>query len=140
MFNTTGPCVPEDHYMLPVLPRLTGVNEMISGKFYFIIHAARQSGKTTFLDFLTDKINSSGQMYALNCSLATLRDLHDRSEGLTGVVAQLNEAMKSSQVETIKIKADTYGSLPGMIYPDRKVKTILNQLCEDLEKELVVFF
>jgi predicted AAA+ superfamily ATPase len=55
-FNTVGPCVPEDHYMLPVLPRQPEIDEMIEGKFYFILHAPRQSGKTTLLDALTDKI------------------------------------------------------------------------------------
>jgi predicted AAA+ superfamily ATPase len=74
-FNTTGPCVPEEHYMLPVLPRLPAVEDMIEGKSYFILHAPRQSGKTTFINCLTDKINNSGEMYALNCSLATLRPI-----------------------------------------------------------------
>jgi predicted AAA+ superfamily ATPase len=52
-FNTTGPCVQEEHYMLPVLPRLPGVDDMIEGKYYFTLHGPRQSGKTTFLKFKT---------------------------------------------------------------------------------------
>jgi hypothetical protein len=139
-FNTVGPCVPDEHYMLPVLPRLPSVDEMIEGKFYFILHAPRQSGKTTFLDVLTDKINSEGHIYALNVSLASLRNFADPTIGLNGVISQLNEAMVSSQVESIKQKADTYDSLPGMSAPDRMVKRFLNKLCEDLDKELVVFF
>ena len=61
-FNTTGPCVPEKHYMLPVMPRLPDAGDMIKGEFYFILRAPRQSGKTTMLDVLTDKINSEGEM------------------------------------------------------------------------------
>jgi methylaspartate ammonia-lyase len=126
MFNTTGPCVPEDHYMLPVLPRLTDVDGMISDKFYFIIHAARQSGKTTFLNFLTDKINSGGQMYALNYSLAPLRDIRDNIEDMNKIISQLNEALLDSDVEFLNQKAESYDSLPGMSGTGRKVKRFLN--------------
>ncbi|MDR0548731.1 MAG: ATP-binding protein [Deltaproteobacteria bacterium] len=139
-FNTTGPCVPDKHYMLPVLPRLPGVDEMIDKESYFILHAPRQSGKTTFIKALTDKINKDGQRYALNCSLANLRNVTDKNEALTLIVSQLNESMLSSKLEIFKQKADTYDSLPGMTAPDRKVKRLLNHLCQDLDKPLLVFF
>ncbi|MDR3153100.1 MAG: ATP-binding protein [Deltaproteobacteria bacterium] len=139
-FNTTGPCVPEEHYMLPVLPRLPAVEDMIEGKSYFILHAPRQSGKTTFLDFLTDNINNSGEMYALSCSLATLRGVINEDKAIDRVFSQINEAMLSSSIDAIKQRADTYRSLPGMESPDRKIKRVLNQLCQDLDRDLVVFF
>jgi predicted AAA+ superfamily ATPase len=60
-FNTTGVCIPSEHYMLPVLPRIPDVGDMIDGKFYFILHAPRQSGKTTFLQTLTEEINIVGR-------------------------------------------------------------------------------
>ena len=46
-FNTAGPCVAEDHYMLPASARLPGVRKLIDRKGYFVLHAPRQSGKTT---------------------------------------------------------------------------------------------
>jgi ABC-type multidrug transport system ATPase subunit len=46
--------------MLPVLPRLPGVDAMIDSENYFILHAPRQSGKTTFIRALTDKVNKEG--------------------------------------------------------------------------------
>ncbi|MDR0622052.1 MAG: ATP-binding protein [Deltaproteobacteria bacterium] len=140
LFNTTGPCIPEKHYMLPVLPRLPGVNEMIDKENYFILHAPRQSGKTTFLKALTEKINKDGQRYALFCSLAILRNITDEKVALTTIISQLNESMLSSEVLILKEKADTYDSLPGMTAPNRMVKRLLNQLCQDIDKPLVVFF
>jgi hypothetical protein len=139
-FNTVGPCIPNEHYILPVLPRLPDIDDMITGKFYFVLHAPRQSGKTTFLDFLTDKINSDGQMYAINISLATLRNAFDKLEGLNGIINRLNAAMRSSQIDIIKQKAFTYNSSPGMSAPEYMVQNILNRLCEDLDKDLIVFF
>ncbi|MDR3203185.1 MAG: AAA-like domain-containing protein, partial [Deltaproteobacteria bacterium] len=139
-FNTTGPCVSDMHYMLPVLSRLPDVDDLIEGGFYFIIHAPRQSGKTTFLKFLTEKINTHGQKYALSCSLATLRGIINEDKVIDRVFSQINMAMKSSRVELIKAKGYKYDFLPGMSAPDTKVRIMLNQLCQDLDKELVVFF
>ena len=44
-FNTAGPCVAADHYMLPPMRRLPEVRGLIDEKRYFVLHAPRQSGK-----------------------------------------------------------------------------------------------
>ncbi|MDR1656633.1 MAG: AAA-like domain-containing protein [Deltaproteobacteria bacterium] len=139
-FNTVGPCVPSEHYLLPVLDRLPDVEEMIEGKFYFVLHAPRQSGKTTYLDFLTDKINSEGKMYALTCFLMTTRNIDDRNDSINTIFSQLNESMRTSQVVNIRSKAESFNYLSGISDTDRKIKILLNSLCEDLDKDLVVFF
>jgi predicted AAA+ superfamily ATPase len=92
-FNVAGPCTPNKRYILPVLPRLPIADEMIDNEYYFILHAPRQSGKTTFIRSLTDKINNDGQRYALNCSLATLRSINDEEKILTRIVSQINESI-----------------------------------------------
>ncbi|MDR1041978.1 MAG: ATP-binding protein, partial [Deltaproteobacteria bacterium] len=71
-FNTSGVCNPQEHYMIPAIPRIPDLSDMIKRKFYFVIHAPRQSGKTTCLTSLTDRINSEGQFYAICCDLDTL--------------------------------------------------------------------
>ena len=48
-FNTAGPCNPNWHYTVDPLPRLSGIRELIDGQHYFVIHAPRQTGKTTYL-------------------------------------------------------------------------------------------
>jgi hypothetical protein len=48
--------------------------------------------------------------------------------------------MRTSKVEAIRDKAYKYDTLPGMATPDTKAKIMLNQLCLDLDRELVVFF
>ncbi|MDR0548876.1 MAG: hypothetical protein LBI10_05630 [Deltaproteobacteria bacterium] len=139
-FNTFGPCEPDKHYALPVLGKLPLVDQMFRDNYFFTIHAPRLSGKTTFLNALTDKINSEGQMYALNVPLTSLQNLTDDTIGVKGVIEQLNIAMSSSQVESIKQKAYTYNQLPGMSECSVMVKILLKRLCVDLDKDLVVFF
>ena len=61
-FNTTGPVVAADHYCIPPLSRLD-VDELlrlIRGKRYFVLHAPRQTGKTSALLALRDRLNTDG--------------------------------------------------------------------------------
>jgi len=42
---------------------------LVEQKHYFVIHSARQSGKTTLLLELADKVNADEKYHALYCSL-----------------------------------------------------------------------
>ena len=46
-FNTAGICRPEDHYMLAPEARFGELRQLINDKSCFVLHAPRQSGKTT---------------------------------------------------------------------------------------------
>ena len=48
-FNTAGPCVPADHYTVDTASRFADVRRLIDDKRYFILHAPRQTGKTTIM-------------------------------------------------------------------------------------------
>ena len=76
-FNTAGPCIPAKHYMLPALDRLPEVRRLVSMERYFVIHAPRQTGKTTALKALVREINAKGDMVALYCTLETLQNAKD---------------------------------------------------------------
>ncbi|HXT93892.1 MAG TPA: AAA family ATPase [Trebonia sp.] len=64
-FNTAGPCIPQRHYMLPPEPRVPGALYLVDFDEYFVIHAPRQTGKTTVLEALARDINAAGQRVAL---------------------------------------------------------------------------
>ena len=61
-FNTAGPIVPADHYHIPPLERLDldDVLALIEQKKYFVLHAPRQTGKTSALLALMEELNGSG--------------------------------------------------------------------------------
>ena len=61
-FNTTGPVDARDHYCLPPLERLDLLHllNLIRQKRYFVLHAPRQTGKTSCLFALRDHLNGSG--------------------------------------------------------------------------------
>ena len=58
-FNTSGPVVPEDHYCIPPLGRfdLDEILRLVDAKRYFVLHAPRQTGKTSALLALRDLLN-----------------------------------------------------------------------------------
>jgi len=62
-FNTEGPVVARDHYCIPPLERLNlpSVLELIGDKRYFVLHAPRQTGKTSALLALRDLLNSGAE-------------------------------------------------------------------------------
>ena len=61
-FNTTGPIRPEKHYCIPPLERLNlaEVLRLIRDEKYFVLHAPRQTGKTSALLALRDLLNEEG--------------------------------------------------------------------------------
>ncbi|MCP4694609.1 MAG: ATP-binding protein [Desulfobacterales bacterium] len=68
-FNTAGHCKPDKHYMVDPLPRLSGVRELIDDSYYFILHAPRQTGKTTYLYALMKRLNREGKYTALTVNI-----------------------------------------------------------------------
>ena len=56
-FNVAGPCIPDRHYMLPAVNRLPEARRLAERGDYFVVHAARQSGKPTLLRALTRELN-----------------------------------------------------------------------------------
>ena len=70
-FNTAGPSIANDHYMIDPLTRfdLPEVESLIDDKRYFVLHAPRQTGKTTSLLALMHHINTAGQYRALYANI-----------------------------------------------------------------------
>jgi hypothetical protein len=59
-FNTAGPCQADIHYMLPATERLPEIKKLIDQRNYFVIHAPRQTGKTTAMLTLAQELTASG--------------------------------------------------------------------------------
>ena len=70
-FNTTGPCNPTDHYMLPATARLEGfdIDRLLAQKSYFVLHAPRQTGKTTAMLELACQLTAAGAFIGVLVSM-----------------------------------------------------------------------
>jgi hypothetical protein len=135
-FNIAGPCNKTEHYMIEASSRLQGVEQLIDMAQYFVIHAARQSGKTTYLLDLTRKLHVAGKYYAVYCSLETLQGVTDSKEGIPLVIACLKKALRTGKIpqnELFAVNAD-YNNYTGVLHE------ALTDYCEVLDKPLVIFF
>ena len=93
-FNTEGPVRPDDHYCIPPLERidLDAVLGLIRDKKYFVLHAPRQTGKTSALLALRDLLNRGGRhrcVYAdLEVGQAAREDTARAMRALLGELAR----------------------------------------------------
>lgn len=83
-FNTAGPCRADIDYMLPPTVRLPEVRPLIDEQRYFVLHAPRQTGKTTALVALAAELTASGRYVSALVSVevgAPFEDDPGRAEG-----------------------------------------------------------
>ena len=66
-FNNAGPSVAGDHFMIDPLERIDvdSIESLVEEKRYFVLHAPRQTGKTTCLLALMRHFNARDQYRAL---------------------------------------------------------------------------
>ena len=92
-FNTTGPCNPGKHYILPPEARLVGaqLDHYVGDELYWVLHAPRQSGKTTFLQSWMRKINAEGKALACYVSVERCQQFPDAAEAVPAICAAIRE-------------------------------------------------
>jgi hypothetical protein len=134
-FNIAGPCHPSKHYMLDPLRNFgKDLMDLIDQENYFVIHAARQSGKTTLLWELVDKIEKEGKYYALYCSLESVQTFTEPEKGIPEIVQKIESCIKNQKLPEGFAKNADYG----------RISNVLNDsfvdYCRILDKPLVIFF
>ncbi len=97
-FNTAGPVNQEEHYKIDPLSRwdTEEILTLIDQKKYFLLHAPRQTGKTSCLLALRDYLNKEGKydcVYA-NFELGQMAR-NDVFEGVHAVLAELHGRVES---------------------------------------------
>ncbi len=91
-FNTAGPINAAMHYHLPPLARLD-VEELlllIQQRKYFVLHAPRQTGKTSALLALRDDLNASGEFRCAYVNVETGQSAReDVAEAMRAILGQM---------------------------------------------------
>ena len=139
-FNVAGPVRPDDHYAIPPLDRMD-VDELlglIQAKQYFVLHAPRQTGKTSALIALRDLLNSSevGSFRCVNVNVEPAQVARDDvARGVRAILSGL--AMNARRL------GDSY---PDEVWPDvlakagpeDAIKELLARWCEANPTPLVL--
>jgi predicted nucleic-acid-binding protein len=135
-FNISGPCYPDEHYMLPALERCSGLNQLIDQKQYFVIHAARQSGKTTLLLELARQLEEVGHYYVLYCSLETVQGITEPETGIPAII----QAMKTQLKFHNRLKTYPFANQMDNVAFHLVLRETLTYFCQELDKPLVILF
>jgi hypothetical protein len=96
-FNTSGPVKPSKHYTLDPLSRLDWpeVQQLIDSERYFVLHAPRQTGKTSALLAMMQTLNAAGQ-YA--CAYANIEGAQaargDETQGVPAICSAIARSIE----------------------------------------------
>ena len=97
-FNTAGPVIREMHYSIPPLERLDldDLLLLIRQWKYFVLHAPRQTGKTSTLLALRDRLNGGGEFRCAYINVETGQSAReDVAEAMRAIFGQLASEAES---------------------------------------------
>ena len=137
-FNTAGPVEPADHYCIPPLQRfdLDEVLSLVRMKKYFVLHAPRQTGKTSALLALSDLLNGQGYgcVYTTFETARTARD--DVEETMRTVLSGLGSDARSALGDGFL--DDAWPGILAKFGPNRAFREALKRWSEASPKPLVL--
>ena len=136
-FNTAGPNQPDIHYTLDSEPRLPELRTLIEQREYFILHAPRQTGKTTLLDNLARKLTAEGRYTGIRFSIERSRPFSkDVAASNRAVLSSLRGMAESVLPEPLRPPAELFESFSD---PASALFDVLNKWAQRSPRPLVVF-
>lgn len=138
-FNTAGPQTPRQCYTIDPLRRidLDDILTLIRQERYFVLHAPRQTGKTTCLLALRDYLNQHGEYVAVYANVeggqSARNDVERVIKATCDTIAQETRlVMKDDMSLAIREKARKESV-------DSMLTTFLRMLSENLPRPFVLF-
>ena len=130
-FNTEGPVRPDDHYAIAPLDRVD-VDELLSlirAKRYFVLHAPRQTGKTSALIALRDLLNSGavGDFRCVNVNVEVGQVARD--DTARGIRAILGSLADSAMLLGDDYPAGVWLDVLADMGPENALKGLLTRWC-----------
>jgi len=121
--------------MVPVLNRNKEVYQLVDQGQYFVIHAARQTGKTTLIKALVNYYNAEGSYYALYCSMETVQEFSDPKEGIPAILNNIKYAIKYSNLPM----KEHFAENADITEISTLIRSSLSSYCSLLDKPFIIF-
>ena len=138
-FNTAGPNRPEDSYTIDPLSRfdLDDILTLIRQKKYFVLHAPRQTGKTSCMLALRDYLNEHGDYIAVYANIeagqAARNDVDEVTNSICDTLAErFNTVLKTDL--PYKVRESVRGATANSM-----LALFLKRMSQELPKPLVLF-
>ena len=137
-FTTAGPVRPDKHYCIPPLERidLDEVLALVRDEQYFVLHAPRQTGKTSALLALAEVLNERGYgcVYVTVETARTARD--DVQRAMRVVLATLANAADAASGD--RFLRDVWAEILAEFGPDLALSVALERWAEASARPLVL--
>ncbi len=136
-FNTAGICRPAKHYMLPPEARLGELRSLIDSEAYLVIHAPRQSGKTTSAQLLAEALTAEGTYAAVlvSCKPGAVAG-NDIERGIRAVVGSIDQECRN------QLAAELRPAPPEELRDlaaELRLKEYLGRWCDRCPRPVVLF-
>ncbi len=138
-FNTAGPIKPDIHYYIPVNQRvdLDEIMMLIGGQKYFVLHAPRQSGKTTALLELCRLLNESGKYRCLYINVESAQTARENVPQAMQIIVQTMVLREQIHLPTDHILA-THGDEVLRQSPASALSLLLTRWASDSDLPTVL--
>ena len=138
-FNTVGPIDPRRHYYVPPLSRidLAEVDLLFEERKYFVLHAPRQSGKTTVLRALQRRLNCAGRY---RCVYASCQEGQASADDTAATIRSLLENLAEGAEDDLDdtFLWDRLPELRDRIGPNTLLRHLLKHWAAASSKPIVV--
>ena len=129
-FNTTGPVKAQNHYCIPPLTRidLDHVLNLIRDEKYFILHAPRQTGKTSVLLAL-QHVPNSGTVGDYRCVYVNVEGGQTDGQDVGGAMRSILDeiALRAQLALKDDFVSDTWPAVLETAGPDGALKRVLTK-------------
>ena len=138
-FNTDGQVRPDHHYTIDPLTRidLNDVLTLIRDKQYFVLHAPRQTGKTSTLIALRDRLNS-GDQGEFRCVYVKVRRSSGARRHDAGMRSILGILAESANGLGDDYPASAWQDVLASVGPDSALNVLLSRWCRADSTPLVL--
>ena len=138
-FNTAGPIIAADHYHIPPLERLDldEVLLLIEQKRYFVLHAPRQTGKTSALLALMEELNGSGRYRCVYVNVEigqTARE--DVGAAMQAILGQL--ALRAERILGERVVQEVWREALADLGPHSALQSVLSRWAAADDRPLVL--
>ncbi|GHV33841.1 hypothetical protein FACS1894187_03210 [Synergistales bacterium] len=138
-FNTAGPGKEDMNYMIDPLRRIDydEISSLIDQQRYFVLHAPRQTGKTTSLLAMAKRINEDGRYYCVYINVEPAQTARNDVEEAMKAILSLFAGMAESHLG-ISFLSDAVPSIINNVGAHLALSKMLENVCGAIDRPLVL--
>lgn len=143
MFNITGVCYPDEHYMVDLGSRLIQIKAMVDDGKYFTVNRGRQYGKTTTLKALSYYMQQDYVVLFLDFQRMSMASFQDEYAFSRAFISDILMVVKNKRRKITGLDLQSIAALERCLENGRNVDlpqmfSYLSDLCDTADRPIVL--